>query len=528
MTAPFTLHGLVEAVADRTPEAPAVRMKDERLTYGELSARARQIAGQLAAAGVGPGDRVGLYQPKSVEGVAALLGILGSGAAYVPVDPGSPPERARFILEHCGVSALFAAGRPLAELGTLALETPLVDALLVPAGTEVGPGLAAQVVPVDRAAAPGDLLEGTDQDLAYVLYTSGSTGTPKGVAITHGQSLCFVRTATETFGLMPSDVLASHAPFNFDLSIIDLFCAFAAGASVALIPEPWLAFPPRVAELIERAGITVWNSVPSALVQLIVKGGLETRDLSRLRLIMFAGEPFPLKHLARLRALVPHAELLNVYGQTEANSSTYHRIGEVPEDVLPIGRPFPNYAVLVLDDDGDPIEEPNLEGELYVVGGAVASGYWNDPERTAAAFVQHPHAPERRQIVYKTGDRVAFDERGDLLFRGRADAAVKCRGFRVELGEVESVAAGMAGVDAVCVVPVPHEELSHLLVMFVQAAESLDLSVLHARLAAKLPRYMIPEAVVIRRQLPRTGTGKIDRRALAGDAAVALVATKDP
>jgi amino acid adenylation domain-containing protein len=502
---PFTLHGLVEVIAERTPEAPAVRMKDEVLTYRQLSVKARQIAGYLASLGIGPGDRVGLYQPKSLEGVAALIGILGAGAAYVPVDPGAPVDRARFILEHCGVKALFAAGRPLQELGKSDLALPLIT-------------------PETQLGEPGDLLEGTDQDLAYVLYTSGSTGSPKGVAITHGQSLAFVRTATEIFALQPNDVLDSHAPFNFDLSIIDLFCAFAAGASVVLIPETFLAFPQRVAELIEKSRITVWNSVPSALVQLVNKGALETRDLSLLRLIMFAGEPFPLKHLARLKAIVPEAELLNIYGQTEANSSTYYRIDAIPEEVLPIGKTFPNYGVLVLDESGEAITEPNHEGELYVVGGAVASGYWNDPERTAKSFVQHPLVKERRQIVYKTGDRVAYDERGDLIFRGRMDSAIKCRGFRVELGEVESVAGGVEGVELVCVVAVPHEEMSNLLVMFVVAekGKTIDETALRERLSAKLPRYMIPEAIVQRAELPSTSTGKFDRRALLPDAESAL------
>jgi amino acid adenylation domain-containing protein len=502
---PFTLHGLVETIAERTPDAPAVRMKDEVLTYAALSERARRIASHLASLGVEPGDRVGLYQPKSLDGAAALIGILGAGAAYVPVDPAAPIDRARFILEHCGVKALFTAGRNLQEVTKAELRLPLIT-------------------PETSLPEAGDLLEGTDQDLAYVLYTSGSTGTPKGVAITHGQSLAFVRTAAHCFALKPSDVLNSHAPFNFDLSIIDLFCAFSAGASVVLIPEPHLAFPVRVAELIEKAKITVWNSVPSALVQLVNKGALASRDLSALRLIMFAGEPFPLKHLARLHEMIPHAELLNIYGQTEANSSTYYPIREIPEDVLPIGKTFANYGVLVVDESGAEVTEPGREGELYVIGGAVASGYWNDPERTAKAFVQHPLKSERRQIVYKTGDRVAYDERGDLVFRGRMDSAIKCRGFRVELGEIESVANAVEGVDTVCVVPVPHEEMSNLLVMYVVAekGKTIDDNALKERLAKKLPRYMIPEAIVHRTELPSTGTGKIDRRALTADAAGVL------
>lgn len=510
VSAPFTLHGLVETAAETAPDAPAVRMKDEVLSYGALLDRAAAIAALLAEAGVAPGDRVGLYQPKSLEGVAAIVGILGAGASYVPVDPASPPERLRTILEHCGISVLFSAGRPLEQLeraAALPAETKVLSPSVV-AGAKGGDGL----------------LQGTDQDLAYVLYTSGSTGSPKGVAITHGQSLSFVRTATATFGLAPADVLVSHAPFNFDLSVIDLWCAFAAGASVALLPESWLAFPAKVAGMVQEQRISVWNSVPSALVQLVAKGGLEKRDLSSLRLIMFAGEPFPLKHLRRLAEAVPSATLVNVYGQTEANSSTYFFVDEIPEDTLPIGRPFPNYEVLVLDQEGLPVTEPDTEGELYVIGSAVAAGYWNEPERTGGAFVQHPLMNARRQTVYKTGDRVAFDAAGRLLFRGRMDTAVKCRGYRVELGEVEAVAAQVPGVGRVCVSPVPHEELTNVLVMFVvpEVDPPFDEGTLRAHLAARLPRYMMPETIVTKRVLPTTGNQKIDRRALAFEALEAV------
>lgn len=519
---PRTLFDVFSTQAAARPEAFAVRLGDERWTYGQLLERAQAIGRALRADGVRPHDRVGLYQPKSLDGVAALLGILECGAAYVPIDPQAPPERAHYALLHAGVKVLFTQGRPQQQYEKAGLPWPeRIYTSKAPSnagpdqvrhlGAPLGDGPPAPAVP--------------DVALAYILYTSGSTGTPKGVAITHAQSLAFVHPAAQVFGLTSADVLASHAPFNFDLSVIDLWCAFLVGAEVVLLSETWLGFPVKLAEVLEKTKITVWNSVPSALIQLVSHGALEARDLSALRLVMFAGEPYPPKPLRALRAAVPGATLLNVYGQTEANSSTYQVLDTIPDDdqaSVPIGRPFPNYEVLVWGDDGRPVEEPDRDGELYIVGGAVASGYWRDPERTRQAFVPHPLFPERNFIVYKTGDRARYDHAGRLHFRGRADQAVKCRGFRVEPGEVEAVALTFSGLAEVAVVPVPHEEAGHLLALYIGAEGAIDVEALRAHLAAKLPRYMLPEAVEVRPALPRGPTGKIDKKALKADAELLL------
>ena len=524
----FLLDQLVAARAAETPDAPALRLGKEALTYQALEDRVARLAAGLAAAGVRPKDRVAVYQPKSIDTVVAMLGSLRAGAAYVPLDPHAPAARARHAIAHAGVRALFAAGRPLKQLA---------------GGAEVGVHI---VVVPDDATVPSNVAQSglrfsalldaepiaseaprTSDDLAYVLYTSGSTGTPKGVAITHGQSLAFVRAACATFGFESTDVFASHAPFNFDLSVIDLHCAFAAGAEVVLIPDTWVGFPAKVAALIAEAGITVWNSVPSAIVGLLNRGQLDTQDLSRLRTVLFAGEPFALPALRSLRAVLPEARLYNVYGQTEANSSTYHLVDEIPEAddaPLPIGRPLPNYEVLLLDAEGHPVEGPEFDGELYVTGPAVASGYLGDPERTARAFVQHPLQSDRRQIVYRTGDRARRDAEGRLVFRGRADLAVKVRGFRVELEEIEAVCKAVDGVGDAVVAPVPEAELGHVLVLFVAAArgETVEEPALREALADKLPRYMRPERLTFRASRPLTGTGKVDRAALAREAKALL------
>ncbi len=512
----LTLDRLVRLTAARRPHAPAVRSVDGDLDYATLDAHADAFAAWLRARGVEPGDRVALWAPKSLAGVAAIIGALRAGAAYLPIDPTAPLERARLILEHCGARLLLVAGAPATLLERAAdgeRPTLPVFALALPDG-DADP-TSAQAAHVGRAP--------LGVDLAYVLYTSGSTGRPKGVALTHAQSLAFVEPATEVFGLTGDDVLASHAPFNFDLSTIDLFCTFRAGASVALLPERALAFPSKVVELIARFGVTVWNSVPSALVQLTQHGKLGERGGDTLRLVMFAGEPYPLVHLRVLRAALPSARLLNVYGQTEANSSTWYEIHQLPPDgaPLPIGKTFPNYEVFVLDLDGRRVDTPGVEGELYVRGGAVASGYFRDPERTAAAFVQHPLDDARHDVVYRTGDRVAWDANGDLVFHGRADAVVKVSGHRVELGELESVALAVPGVSSACAIAVPDVERTNRLVLFYVGAEVTPAG-LTAALAARLARATIPERVCLREAFPATPNGKVDRRALLDEARAAL------
>jgi amino acid adenylation domain-containing protein len=524
----FRLEELVDRHARVRPDAPCVVAPDARASYQEMAEWSDSVAAMLARMGVVRGDRVALYQAKRIETVAAILGILKCGAAYVPIDPAAPPDRATFILEHCGVRVLFAGGRSLAALAK-GPKRPRLDHLVTLEASSPHDlkALANDVVPFacaleERARDPPQGRP-IPEDLAYVLYTSGSTGTPKGVAVTHAQSLAFVRAASPVFAIGPDDVVASHAPFNFDLSIIDLFSTFEAGARVVVVPETFLAFPARIGKLIADEGISVWNSVPSALVQLVNHGALEELDLSRLRLVMFAGEAFPIKHLRRLHAYVPKARLLNVYGQTEANSSTYFEIARIPNDddaPLPAGKPFPGYQVLLLDDRGSMIEAPGIEGELYVRGGAIASGYWNDPERTEHAFVQHPLVRARREIVYKTGDRFVYDASMDLVFRGRIDGAVKVRGFRVETAEVERAAVSHASVGEAAVVALADEAAGHRLILFATpiAGAAIDEAELRAHLSARLPRYMLAESICAKSSLPKTATGKIDRSALLEEA----------
>jgi amino acid adenylation domain-containing protein len=539
MTATYLLHQLLAEQAARHPDRLALVDRDEVLTYGALAAQSRVVARALRERGAGPGTPVGLWMDKTSTAVAALHGVLASGAAYVPIDPQSPPGRAAKIAAGCGMRHLVTSSR-LADkrLGELVAEVPggIAHVLVAePPGHGHAPGNLVLTVreqpepghgPRAAGPAPGGRAEAIDEDLAYILHTSGSTGRPKGVAITHRNALCFVDMCVDYFAVTAQDRLVSHAPLHFDLSVFDLFVAARAGAACVLVPAAFSAFPHKLAECVQTHGITVWSSVASALTLMHDRGRLDRYRLDSLRAVIFSGEVMPVRVLRGLRAHMPAAVFYNVYGQTEANSSMCHRVDEIPAadaTRLPIGRAFPNFEVFALDDAGRVIDQPGVEGELYVRAGTVAAGYYGDAERTARVFVPDPRAPITGGRVYRTGDRVVLDEQGVYHFRGRVDNLIKSRGYRVELGEVELALAVCDGVGRAAVLAVPDDSVGHRLHAFVspRGGATLAPETLRAQLGRHLPEYMIPERITVRDELPQTSTGKVDRDALRAAMAAA-------
>jgi amino acid adenylation domain-containing protein len=470
---------LLERAAEERPDAPAV-VADTTLTYRELGDLASRVAGWLAGRGVVRGDRVGVCAPKSAEVVAALYGIMRVGAAYVPIDPASPASRARHIASDCGIAALVADADRRDLIGAGVPTLPIEGMGAIAAGDA-------------SQAAPGP------DDLAYLLYTSGSTGSPKGVMLTHGNALTFVSWAAGELGLGPGDRLSSHAPLHFDLSVFDLYAAASVGASVHPVPGEAMRFGSSTAAFVRERAITVWYSVPSALVQLVTHGGVEPDALRSLRHVVFAGEVLPTPYVRRLRALVPDALLHNWYGPTETNVCTYHVVTDedlASDDPIPIGRPCPGYPTAIED------------GELVVGGPAVTPGYWGDAARSAEALFTGPDGGR----WYRTGDLVVLGADGEYRFQGRRDHQVKVRGHRVELGEVEAAIHADERVREACVVAVASERLGNELIAFV--AGRLEPVEVKRAVALRLPRYMVPARVELADELPKTSTGKIDRRAL--------------
>ena len=484
---PEALHSLLERAALERPGHPAVSDRGRVATYAELDARADALAASLVGAGVRRGDRVGVLLEKSIDAVACLYAVMKTGAAYVPLDPHAPEHRLAQVLADCDVRCVLATANAPPPAG--------------PAVLDVGSVPPASGAPVHAEVMP--------DDLAYILYTSGSTGAPKGVMVSHANAMAFVRWAGAAFGVTGEDRLSSHAPFHFDLSVFDLYAAAAAAATVVLVPPEASVFPAHLRRFVDEEGITVWYSVPSVLTQLASRTDLTPGDLPSLRAVLFAGEVFPTRWLRRLMVALPDARFANLYGPTETNVCTWYEVDRLPDDdgtTIPIGRPITGTRVAVVGDGGGP-------GELYVQGPTVGQGYWNDPAGTASRFVTEPR-PDLPGKWYRTGDLVEETADGCLRFLGRADGQVKSRGYRIELGDVEAALYGHSGVVDCAVVAVPDELFTARLHAFAVVEGQVAEPDLAGFCARRLPRYMVPQTFEIRPALPRTATGKVDRRAL--------------
>ena len=511
---PIHLHARFEAAAKRWPDRVAVQdTHGGRLTYGELARTVDDIAAQLRERGVKAGDRVAFYLDKSVVAVAAMYGILATGAAYVPLDPQAPMERNGWILQDIEAAALIVDPRFEADLqAAMAPERPCPPRLLLDSRAELRNGFQATWQGVATTSARSKA-----PDLAYVLYTSGSTGRPKGVMLNHRNAHSFLDWCERTFEPTPEDRFSSHAPLHFDLSILDVHLPLGRGARVVLIDPSTAKDPRKLAPCMAQQRLTVWYSAPTSLASLAQFGRLGNHDLSSLRLVLFAGEVFPIKHLRALNEQLPAPRYFNLYGPTETNVCTFF---EIPREIerqrqapFPIGNPCEPLEIALLGDDGI-LEGPN-QGELLVRGDAVTAGYWNLPQQTADAFWQDPQSEPGAASWYRTGDQVERDEDGLHHFLGRRDRMVKRRGYRIELDEIEACLYRHDDVAEAAVVA--HEGQDGVRIEAILCPlDGVKLSVLTLRqfVLGHLPSYMMPDRFRVETALPRTSTDKVDYQAL--------------
>lgn len=503
-----------------------------------------------------PGDKpVGILSRVRAEAIVAMIGALRAGQVYVPLNILAPAEWLGNVIKSAGIEILLIDSAFLnvaRELESFGIKTIVVldddsvgESNLPSTGASESPGASMNVgagFPMDEGSSKNPGASGNSfglelitlceierlnpdasdlppssklaDDIAYILYTSGSTGNPKGILITHRNAFTFIDWMRHEFALQPDDRVFNRAPLQFDLSVFDIFSTFAAGATLLITPMNHSKKADDVVSFVREEKATIVYTVPSTFINWLSHGNLE-RGLPDLRLILYAGEPFPLPYLRRLSELLPHVQISNIYGPTETNIVTYYHLygpGDIkPEwESVPIGKVVHDTEAFIVDEDLNMVPEGE-KGEILIRGGTVFAGYFKDPELTKKRLIQSPFH-NYPTLCCRTGDLGRRLPDGNIIYHGRADSMVKTRGYRVEIGEVESALSSIAGIDELAVIPRPHEKYGNTLHAFVSCSkDGPSAETIEAKLKEKIPAYMVPYEFIVQNGLPKTSTGKIDR-----------------
>ncbi|MEV6422566.1 Pls/PosA family non-ribosomal peptide synthetase [Streptomyces sp. NPDC051662] len=504
------LHSVFEAACDRTPSATALECAHHALTYAELDARANRLAHFLRGLGAGPGARVAILIPRSVEVYVSLLGVGKAGAVFVPVDPASPPDRLAFITEDAAVDLVLTTSALAPAVAGLACRVVELDSI----GRELAGEPATRPLPYDLD--PGlDLVPGGGRPAAYIMYTSGSSGRPKGVKVAQSSICNFLDVVPKVYDVRPDDRVYQGMTISFDFSIEEIWPTWSVGATLVAGPDGAGHLGAELGEFLHERRITMLYCVPTLLETI-------PPELPYLRSVIVGGEACPGQLVERWSS--PGRRMLNTYGPTEATvTATWAEL--TPGRAVTIGRPLPTYSVVLLDEELRPVADGET-GEICIGGPGVADGYVGRPELTAARFVEHPLAP-RGGRLYRTGDLGRMTQDGEVEFLGRADDEVKIRGYRVDLGEIDSVLLEDPGVaEAVTALTAPPDRVDgggagELCAYVVRAPggaaeedEDALITRVHESLRRRLPAYMVPSFLDILPGLPAMASGKVDRKRL--------------
>ena len=493
---------LFEETVKKYPQKVAVIDKDREIVFSDLHRKSLQLASALMALGIGQNRPVGVFLDKSIESVYADLGILYAGDFYMNLDIKTPAERIRNILQLVEPAAIISTTLQIKSIEGI-IPSKMKVILLDEAGGTAD---------VDSADIIGRLSTIIDTDPSCIINTSGSTGTPKGVVLNHKSFFDFIDWAIDTFHFDDDLVMGSLSPIVFDIYSFELCMLMAKASTLVVLPAHLAAFPAKILEVLEQHKVNFLFWVPTIMVNIANMDLLSAFKLKSLRTVWFAGEVFPTKQFNYWHHHLSEVTFANLYGPIEITlDCTYYIINkEIPdEEPLPIGYPCRNTNILILDDEDHVVTEPGVEGELCVRGTSLAMGYYNNPEKTAAVFVQNPLNKAYPELIYRTGDIVCLNDEGLIVFKGRKDNIVKHMGYRTDLGEIEHVIINtLKLVKNGCIV---YNQRDKQITLFYEAAEEIPVSEFRLQIGKVLPKYMIPTAFHHLEQLQRNANGKIDR-----------------
>lgn len=491
-----------EETLAKKPEKTAVIDGERTITFLELSQQSKSIAVRLRRLCSGEVRRpIGVFLPKSIESVVSDLGIVYSGNAYMNLDVKTPMQRIGNILALVEPLLIITDCRYGPQLDGI---WPKEKILYVNEGTE-------SIDDEAEVALYQNLERIIDTDPLCLINTSGSTGTPKSVVLNHKSFIDFTEWSIETTELHEDEIIGSLSPIVFDIYSFELCMLVAKSSTLVVIPDTLAAFPAKMLQLIQDRKITYIFWVPTIMVNIANMGLLERIPLPALKKVWFAGEVFPTKQFNIWRKALPDVKFINLYGPIEITLDCTYFVAdrEFPDyEPLPIGRPCRNSDVFLLNERDELVEKGEV-GEICVRGTSLAMGYYNNPEKTAAAFVQNPLNRAYPELIYRTGDLAAWNDRGELMFKGRKDNLVKHFGYRIELDEIEHVVINsLQLVKNGCVV---YNHGKKEIMLFYESAEEIPVGEFRKRIGEVLPKYMIPTRFVFMEEMPRNTNGKIDR-----------------
>lgn len=517
----LTMHRLFELQAEKSPDTTALIYGSKSITYRELNEKANRVARLIRGEGVKPDQPVGIMVQRGLHTLVGILGILKAGAAYIPIDPMYPPARVSYMLKHSEAGILVTEDALLDRMEVLLEDGVRVETIvnLTGRGQKEIKGIRRlySLDDIEKQEKGNPEAVATAEDLMYIIYTSGSTGLPKGVMVTHKNAVNYINWSIKDSCLTDNDRMMLVTSISFDISVFEMFGALTSGASLVIVPESSLRDPELLLDCIEHNRVSLWHSVPVLMAQILMAiGKRKNRDDIKARLnlrrIMIGGEAWSVELAKEIREVFSNADIVNMYGPTESTIwVTSYKIGEELDTLtsIPIGRPVSGNSVLILDSNRK-LCGIGIEGDIYICGSNVTRGYYRDEAKTREVFI---YDEAIGSFLYKTGDRGRYLENGNVEYTGRKDGMVKVRGYRIEVGEIESVLLAEENMEQAAVIAKKTSDTNELVCFYVSKTE-YTLDYLRSAIESRLPAYMVPSSFVPLEAMPLTPNGKIDRKAL--------------